>query len=66
MAEFEPRHWKVLSGLDEHLPKLVTGSEIEFLAARELVMIDMTPHADGHGFRYRRTPLGTELLGRNR
>jgi predicted nucleotide-binding protein len=66
MAELEPRHLKVLRGLEEHVPKLVAGSEIEFLAARELAIIDMTPHAEGHGFRYRRTPLGTELLARHR
>lgn len=62
IAELEPRHWEVLTGLSEESPKLTTGSEVEFLAARELIVVDLTPHADGHGFRYRRTKLGTELL----
>lgn len=58
----ERSHIDLMKGLQADKPTLITRAEIQLLALHGLVAVDFTPHSDGHGLRYVRTVLGTELL----
>ncbi len=55
-------HLRILGSLDERRPVLANEAEIGFVTFYALAAPDYTPHGDGHGLRYRRTPLGTAFM----
>ncbi len=58
----EPAHVELLTQLADDQPRLIPDADITFLVLHALAVIDYTPHSDGPGLRYRRLPLGTELV----
>lgn len=58
----EPAHVELLTRLADDSPRLTTDADITFLAMHALAVADYTPHSDSPGVRYRRLPLGTELV----